>query len=790
MKMKNLITLFFLTLIPLASIGQNQYVINGFVQDAQTGEKLIGAYVFDLLSKQGTTTNAYGFYSMSVSKDSAALQISFIGYTPFLEGLRLNRSKARDLDIQMIPANELLDEVNVVADRAGDVQVRTQMSSITLSMKSVKNLPVLLGETDILKAIQLLPGVQSGTEGTSGFYVRGGGPDQNLILIDGVPVYNVSHLFGFFSVFNADAINNVTLIKGGFPAEYGGRLSSVLDVRMKEGNMKEWHGEGSVGLISSKLTIEGPIISDKTSVLLSGRRTYLDLLAKPFIASQTEGAGAGGYYFYDFNGKVSHKINRNHHLYFSYYEGLDEAYINTSDSYENNGIIEEAKTNASLNWGNKIATARWNWLINPKLFSNLTAISSRYRFLRDLGLEQTRTELGTTTKESFQLSLLSQIEDVGIKWDFDYRPNPSHTIKFGSGLTRHQFEPGVNSIVANFGGAGTIDTSFGSFPQAAMDYVAYIQDDWKLGDRLRINMGLHLNGFNVGESNYLSLQPRLSARYLLNEKSSIKWSYVEMTQYMHLLANQTIGLPTDLWVPVTENIRPQEAWQTAIGYAYNFGDGWELTLEGYYKDMQNLIEYKDGASFLFGFDDWQEKVTTGRGWAYGTEFLLEKRRGRTTGWLGYTLAKTMRQFDEINFGDPYPYTFDRRHDVSFTMSHKFNEYLSAGMVWVYGTGRATTLATRQYLANPNPDQWWNPVIEQVGSRNNFREPAYHRLDMSITYTKPKSWGEASWQIGVYNAYNRVNIFYMDFGSDNNNNRVLKGYGLFPIIPSISYAFKF
>jgi len=651
-------------------------------------------------------------------------------------------------------------------------------------------LPVLLGETDILKAIQLLPGVQSGTEGTSGFYVRGGGPDQNLILIDGVPVYNVSHLFGFFSVFNSDAINNVQLIKGGFPAEYGGRLSSVLDVRMKEGNMKEWHGEGSVGIISSKLTIEGPIISDKTSVLLSGRRTYLDVLAQPFVKNQTDGAGAGGYYFYDLNGKISHKINRNHHLYFSYYEGLDEAYIRTSDSYENNGIIEEVKTNASLNWGNKIATARWNWLINPKLFSNVTAISSRYRFLTDVGLEESETQLGTTTTQSFQLSYLSQIEDMGIKWDFDYRPSPNHSIKFGSGLTRHQFEPGVNSIVMNLGGAGTLDTSFGSFPQTAMDYVAYVQDDWKLGDRLRINMGLHLNGFNVGESNYLSLQPRLSARYLLNEKSSIKWSYVEMTQYMHLLANQTIGLPTDLWVPVTENILPQEAWQTAIGYAYNFGEGWELTLEGYYKDMQNLIEYKDGASFLFGFDDWQEKVTSGRGWAYGTELLLEKRRGRTTGWLGYTWAKTMRQFDEINFGDPYPYTFDRRHDVSFTMSHKFNESLSAGMVWVYGTGRATTLATRQYFASPNQQSWWTPIVEQVGSRNNFREPAYHRLDMSITYTKPKPWGEASWQIGVYNAYNRVNIFYMDFGVDDNNNRVLKGYGLFPIIPSISYAFKF
>lgn len=789
--MKHITTLLLLTLLPLVSVAQNHYVINGFVTDGQTGEKLIGAYVFDLVSEQGTTTNVYGFYSMSVPKDSAALQISFIGYTPFLEGLHLNRNKAKDLDVQMMPTNELLDEVNVFADRAGDVQVRTQMSSITLSMKTVRNLPVLLGETDILKAIQLLPGVQSGTEGTSGFYVRGGGPDQNLILIDGVPVYNVSHLFGFFSVFNADAINNVTLIKGGFPAEYGGRLSSVLDVRMKEGNMKAWHGEGSVGLISSKLTLEGPIISDKTSVLLSGRRTYLDVLAQPFIRNAADGAGTGGYYFYDLNGKINHKINRNHQLYLSYYEGLDEAYIRTNESWEDNGVSNTIKSDNSLNWGNKIATARWNWLITPKLFSNVTGTYSRYRFLTDLGFENSTTELGTTTKESFQLSYLSQIEDRGIKWDFDYHPDPNHAIKFGSSLTRHQFEPGVNSIVLTFG-QNSFDTTFGSFTQVAMDYVAYVQDDWKLGDRLRINMGLHFNGFNVGESNYMSLQPRLSARYLLNEKSSIKWSYVEMSQYMHLLANQTIGLPTDLWVPVTDKIKPQEAWQTAIGYAYNIGNGWELTLEGYYKDMQNLIEYKDGASFLFGFEDWQEKVTSGRGWAYGTEFLLEKRQGKTTGWLGYTWAKSMRQFDELNFGDPYPYTFDRRHDMSFTMSHEFNEHLSAGLVWVYGTGRATTLATRQYLARPDQVsmQPWFWQIDQVGSRNNFREPAYHRLDMSITYTKTKSWGEASWQLGVYNAYNRVNIFYMDFGYDDNDNKVLKGYSLFPIIPSISYAFKF
>ena len=791
------ISVLFLACMGLLSYTANaqskgSYTVNGFVTDSQTGEKLISAYVFDQVSQQGTTTNAYGFFSMTLPKDSVALQVSFIGYRPYLQGSFLNRRGVTEMDVMLVPDDILLEEVEVVGVRAGEVQERTQMSSVNLDIKTVKNLPVLLGETDLLKVIQLLPGVQSGTEGTSGFYVRGGGPDQNLILIDGVPVYNVSHLFGFFSVFNADAINNVQLIKGGFPAEYGGRLSSVLDVRMKEGNMKEWKAEGAVGVISSKLTVEGPLWKDRTSMLVSGRRTYLDVLTQPIILANNPN-GTGGYYFYDLNAKINHRINRNNQLYLSFYDGKDEAYIRYNETWENQGFRSVVKSDNSLNWGNRIATARWNWIITPQLFSNVTATYSRYRFITDLNLEDTQTDLATgqSNVDRFAITYLSQIEDKGAKWDFDYAPSPNHAIKFGASFTQHAYDPGVNSITFSSGG-NSIDTNFGSFSQMANDYVAYLQDDWKIGDRLRVNAGIHFNGFQVEEVNYSSLQPRLSARYLLSEKSSLKWSYVQMVQYMHLLANQTIGLPTDLWVPVTASIRPQEAWQTAIGYAHNLGQGWELTLEGYYKDMQNLIEYKDGASFLFGFEDWQQKVTVGRGWAYGAEFLLEKKTGKTTGWLGYTWAKTMRQFDEINFGDPYPYTYDRRHDVSLTMTHQFNEGWSGGLVWVYGTGRATTLPTRKYYARPETFSWepWYYTIEQVQGRNNFREPAYHRLDLSVTHTKPTQWGEQSWQFGIYNAYNRINIFFMDFGYDDRDNRVLKGYGLFPMIPSISYAFKF
>ncbi|MGA0817594.1 MAG: TonB-dependent receptor [Schleiferiaceae bacterium] len=785
--LKNILALAILACASESALGQRTWTASGFVRDGETGEVLISAYVYDAVTGRSTQTNAYGYYSLTVQGDSARLQASYPTFMPALKTVRPGSSAAKT-DFALMPVGVELGEVEVVAERP--IQDEVQMSTVSLSMKSVKNLPVLLGETDILKAIQLMPGVQSGTEGTSGFYVRGGGPDQNLMLIDGVPVYNVNHLFGFFSVFNADAINSVDLIKGGFPANYGGRLSSVLDVRMKEGNRKEWKATGAIGLISSKLTVEGPLWKDRTSVLLSARRTYLDVLAQPLIAAQDPNT-RGGYYFYDLNGKINHQINRNHQIYLSYYQGLDEAYARTSESYEFNGTRYTNTLDNSLNWGNQIATARWSWVISPQLFSNATATYSRYRFITDIQGEDREEDPSGSRTTRFAIAYLSSIEDVGGKWDFEYRPAANTTFKWGASVTQHTFEPGVSSW--NWADGGTnLDTSFGSTTQRALDQVLYGLVDVSVNDRLRVNFGFHGNGFNVGSKNYLSIQPRFSARYLVSEKGSFKWSYVQMAQFLHLLANQTIGLPTDLWVPVTENVRPQEAWQTAIGYAHNLGKGWELSIEGYYKDMRNLIEYKEGATFFLGFSDWQTKVTTGRGWAYGGEFLLEKKSGNSTGWIGYTLAKTTRQFDELNFGNPFPYTYDRRHDLSVVFNHAFNDRISMGAVFVYGTGRAVTLATRKMFARPEDafDGTWLQTVEAIDGRNSFREPAYHRADISLTIKRPNRWGEAAWQFGVYNAYNRINIFYMDFGYDDRDNRVLKGYGLFPLIPSVSYSFEF
>jgi hypothetical protein len=765
---------------------QRSTTLFGYVEDQKTGERLIGAYVHDKVSKTSTVTNAYGFYSLTVRQDSARLQAGTVGYRA--EQMKFGASSnPRSHTFALAPVQQVLREATVVGTREAPLQRSTQMSSINLNMRTLKNMPVLFGEPDVLKMVQLLPGVKGGTEGTAGFYVRGGGPDQNLILIDGVPVYNVNHLFGFFSIFNGDAIQSVQLIKGGFPAEYGGRLSSVLDIRMKEGNRKEFHGEGAVGVIASRLTLEGPL-NKKTSYLISGRRTYLDALAAPFVAATNDG-NSGGYYFYDLNGKINHRFNDAHQLYLSYYQGADVVYINGNNKgTDGDGTRYSEKTNFGLDWGNRIGTARWNYRINPRLFTNTTATYSRYRFNTDVSQENEYIDAnGARDYQKLRLGLSSFIEDYGVKWDADWLPNNRHTVKVGAGIIHHTFEPGIQTFEFDFGNGGALDTNSGSNRHYAWESAVYVQDDFSLTKRLKMNAGLHWATFQVGSSTYSSLQPRWSARYLINANSSFKASAVKMTQFLHLLTNQTIGLPTDLWVPVTDRIAPQQAWQVAAGYAHVLRNGLNLSVEGYYKDLQNLIEYKEGATFFSANVDWQDKVTTGRGWAYGTEVLLEKKEGNTTGWLGYTLAWANRQFDAVNSGNPYPFTYDRRHDVSLVVNHRITDKWTAGMVWVYGTGRATTLPTTRYAGSPF-EQFFG-TVEYVASRNNFREPAYHRMDLSFTRTKVTDWGKSQWVFSVYNAYNRINPFLLQFETTDAG-RKLFAYSLFPIIPSVSYGFSF
>ncbi len=759
---------------------QNQrYTISGYVQDATSGEKLIAANVFDLKSLSGNVTNNYGFYSLTLPQDTVYLSVSYIGYETVVLPFYLQKDTV--LNIQLKSELEL-DVVEVVAGKLDRIEEQTQMSQVNVPIEQIKKIPSLLGEVDVLKVLQLLPGVQAGTEGFNGLYVRGGSPDQNLILLDGVPIYNVSHVLGVFSVFNADAIKTVTLTKGGFPARFGGRLSSVLEINMKEGNMQEYHGEGSIGLVASKLTLEGPIVKDKTSFLISGRRTYVDLLMRPFLEQEVDGSSSTPtLYFYDLNAKINHKINDKHRLYLSGYFGADV--FKSKDRFRD---VEE--TESGTTWGNNIAAFRWNYLINNKLFSNTTITYSRYNI--DIFFEETTRYDG---QESFQSARYSSgIEDVGVKVDFDYIPNPRHYIRFGASLTNHSYSPGAFTIQERISGGDLLDEIIGRGKIASNEYGLYVEDEIQFG-RLKANVGLHNSAFTVEGKNYFSIQPRVGLRYLLNNGLALKSSYSQMTQFINLLTNESLSLPTDLWVPSTRNIVPQDSWQIAGGIAKTLWKDFEFTLEGYYKKMNNVLSYKEGASFIFNLSsDWQDKVTQGDGEAYGVEFFFQRKRGKTTGWVGYTLSWNNRIFEEINSGREFPFKYDRRHDISLVASHQFNKTISMTAAWVYGTGNSLTLPLFRYnTAVPNGQGGLAVYeVETIGNKNEFRAPAYHRLDVSIEFFKKKRKYERKWVISAYNAYNRRNPFYIRPGVNENGQRVFKQISLLPIIPSISYNFKF
>lgn len=751
-------------------VSAQKFTISGYVRDASTGESLIGSAILNRKTLQGTTANVHGFYSITLQHDSVKLVYSYVGYTP-VEVTFFLRSDTT-IDIGLGNANQL-DEVIVNASRSDEIQEVTQMSSVNVPIDQIKNLPALLGQVDVLKILQLMPGVKS-SEGSTGLYVRGGGPDQNLMLLDGVPVYNASHLFGFLSVFNADAINRVELIKGGFPARYGGRLSSVIDINMKDGNMKETHGEGSVDIIAAKVTVEGPIKKDKTSFLISARRTYLDVLAAPIIAANADGARAG-YFFYDLNTKVNHIINKRNRIYLSTYTGDDKAYAkDKGDNY---------KEEYGLRWGNIITAFRWNNVAGPRLFSNVTATYSRYRF----NVYSKEMSDGSV----YNTNYFSGIRDWALKVDYDFVPDPNHYIRFGAGAIAHKFSPGAFTYRDDdmLG-----DTTVGSTKIYASEYSSYIEDDIKLSNELKVNAGVHFSAFNVQGKWYYSAQPRVSARYLLSKDLSLKASFASMMQFIHLLTNAGLGLPTDLWVPSTADIRPQRSNQIALGLARNFNSNYEISLETYYKTMSNLIDYKDGTTFLNVQTDWRDKVTTGgKGLSYGAEILAQKKTGKVTGWIGYTLSWTNRKFDDLNNGKWYPYKYDRRHDVSIALTHAWNERMDFSAVWVYGTGNAVTLPTASYRganSNPNPYYYFNPEVYYYGDRNSSRMRDYHRLDLSFSFWKKTRWGRSKWTLAVYNVYSRRNPFFMTLTTDKDGNRKFAQYSLFPVIPSINYAFKF
>ena len=793
-----LVTLGFF-LISIYTIGQS-YTISGFVEDVSSGERLIGANVFDANTYVGTTANAYGFFSLTLKKGDYQIQTSFVGFEPYILTVNLNA----DTTINMKMGGMLeLEAVEISATQSEKIQDESQMSVIEIPIATIEKIPTLLGEKDVLKTLQLLPGVQSGSEGSSGMYVRGGGPDQNLILLDGVPVYNATHLFGFFSVFNTDAINSVELIKGGFPAHYGGRLSSVVDIHIKEGNLKEFHGSGSIGIVASKLTLEGPIIKDKASFIVSGRRTYIDLLARPIIKQQFEEAGnngVAGYYFYDLNGKVNWKISDKDRIYLSSYLGDDRFYFDIEEKYElSPGQEITDKLGANLGWGNITTALRYNRVLGQKLFMNVTGTYSRYNFNVGQSLEAFSEPADPQYAEDFSFDYGSGIYDWSGRVDFDYMPSPNHVVKFGAGDIYHTFVPGISVFDASVGGSGTIDTTFGARSIFAHEYFAYVEDDFKIGARFKMNLGLHFSGFLTSSDHYYSLQPRASARYLINENLSVKASYAQMQQYIHLLTNGTIGLPTDLWVPSTSQVKPEDSRQVAVGIAQTIRQKFEVSVEAYYKTMTNLIEYKDGASFFSGGGDWESQIESGRGWSYGLELFVQKKVGKTAGWIGYTLSWTERQFDNLNFGEVFPYRYDRRHDLSIVLTQEITKNIDFAATWVYGTGNAVSLPIQRYSGPSSTlSGFFGGEVQHYESRNGYRMAAYHRMDIGINFHKQRKWWDRTWSIGAYNAYSRQNPFFLYFDTtyelDENGvsqpKQSLVQVSLFPVVPYISYSFKF
>ena len=785
---------------------QKSIVVSGYIEDAASGEKLISAIVYAPKSVIGEETNNYGFFSLNLPKGEQKLTVSYAGYAP----LELNLDLRSDTSITFRLKSIELETVTISAKKQDRIENKVQMSQVTVPIEQIKKLPSLLGEVDVLKALQLLPGVKSGGEGQNGLYVRGGSPDQNLIMLDGVPLYNVSHIGGFVSVFNGDAIRNVTLTKGGFPARFGGRLSSVIEIDMKEGNLKEFHGEGGIGTLSSRMTYEGPIVKDKASFMVSGRRTYIDLLARPIIKSvqrkQNKRDGTNNDLglrldFYDLNAKVNYKINDKHRIYLSAYTGDDG--LNVYYKEQKKRSSDYSTTEGGTNWGNLTTAFRWNYAISNKLFMNTTLTYSRFQFNVNTSLDEKYDTILSYASVKYR----SGIRDFAGKVDFDYSLSNTHRLRYGGGVTHHSYNPGALQVKVKSEDS-KIDTALGNVKtlRSAEPYI-YIEDDIQLG-AFKANIGLHASAFSVGSKTYSSVQPRIGLNYLLKNDIAIKASFATMYQYINLLTNEGFGLPTDLWVPSTERIKPQASWQVALGVAKTIKEEFEISVEGYYKGMNNVISYREGSSFL-GFDtDWQDKVTQGKGNSYGGEVFLQKKEGRTTGWIGYTLAWTNRQFANenpdlaINSGRWFPFKYDRRHDVSLVVTHQFSKRFTLSGVWVYGTGNAVSLPETVFYGPNDPlgrfNNFYNPKYEITGDKNAFRMPAYHRLDVNFAFSKKKKHWTRTWNFGAYNAYSRANPYTIFLDSKeikDNQGKIryvpaFRQFSFLPIVPYATWGFKF
>lgn len=772
---KGAICLFFI-LAAIPASAQKKYTISGTVKDAATGEVLIGATVkLQEAPQNGTSSNSYGFYSLSAVTGDYTLLISYVGYTPAAYAVKLTGDK--NIDIALNAKAELTEVVINGRARNNDNVASPQMGVEKLDMSQVNNVPVLLGERDILKTLSLLPGVKAASEGNTGFYVRGGASDQNLILLDEAIVYNASHLFGFFSTFNSDAIKDVSLFKGGMPAQYGGRLSSVLDIKMDEGNNQDYVVQGGIGLIASRLKIEGPIVKDEGSFMISARRTYIDAFLKASSDTTVKGSSL---YFYDLNAKANYHFDDKNVLYLSGYFGKD---------------VLGLKNTFGTNWGNSTATLRFNHLFSSKLFSNTSLIYSNYNYAIKSYLPGN------------DFVAVSKINDINLKEDFQYFVSSSHSLKFGIDALHHDLAPGSITSTDSSSSFNTkiIERRYG------LETGAYISDEWHVNDKLNLLYGVRLSGillfgpgtfstyndagntvsstvYKSGQmvKDYFNLEPRLSASYSLNDQTSIKASYNRNTQNIHIISNSNSSTPTDLYVMSSNNIKPEIADQVSTGYFRNFDDNvFEFSTEVYYKWLQNQIDYKNGAELILN-QDVESQLVYGTGRAYGIELFLKKKYGRFNGWLGYTLSKTERRFDAINNGNYFPATQDRTHDISAVGIYQLNKRWSFSGTFVYGTGNAVTYPNGKYEVGGLTTFYYS-------QRNANREPANNRLDLGATLEgKPHKKYHSSWTFGIYNIYNHRNPYAITFRDSKTNPGTTEAVetSLFGRIPSVTWNFKF
>lgn len=770
-----------LLILPAFGSAQNAKV-SGSLRDSQNGETLIGATVQAPGLDKGNASNEYGFYSLSIPEgpDSIELRFAYIGYQT--RTLKILPRGSVKLDIELTPTGSMLDEVVIKANALDEKRKSTEMSVSTISARDVKALPALFGETDIIKILQLKPGITPGSEGTTGLFVRGGNNDQNLIVLDEAVVYNANHLFGFFSTFNSDAVKDLKVYKGGFPAQYGGRLSSVIDVRMKEGNSKKLSGTGGIGLISSRLTVEGPIQKDKSSFIVSGRRTYADIITEQVNranADDPEFNKIPRYYFYDLNTKVNFTLSPKDRLYLSGYFGRDVfTFKNPSFDFR-------------FDWGNTTGTARWNHVFGPTLFANTTFTYSDYRY-------KIQNEL-----QGFSFNLGSNVKDANSKVDFFWQPNNEHTVRFGANITYHDFitarlKAGTDDGRVNFEAGRDYD---------GWEYGAFISDEWAI-NRLKVNYGLRLSMWENNPAFYANIEPRVAANFEANKRLSLKASYARMNQYVHLLASSGLSLPTDIWYPTTEGVKPEISDQIAVGTSYLLGDQILITWEAWYKWLQNSVDFKDGAE-LFGNNELEEELTIGRAYAYSPlELEIEKKEGRLTGWIGYTLAWVRRgEFPDIDNGAWFAPRHDTRHNLSVVAlwdAHRWRrrgkeKSLQLTATFVYTSGYPAWLPSGRasFIDFPGaPPQFVVPIY---GPRNTFRYPAYTRTDLGIVYKwKRRNGLENDLTLSVFNATDRRNPYFITIAVENQLTPVgevpfeikAQQVSLFPILPSLTWNFKF